>query len=136
MQRILRDNGLSFVMFGLFLLFLMGQSVAGWKDYNDDQLAHGQQLLDYAQYLSTSHFLEGVFENWESEFLQMAAYVMLTVFLFQRGSAESKNPDQPEAVDQDPEPHRHGRQVPWPVRRGGIVLKLYNHSFHEKVGTG
>ena len=45
--------------------------------------------------------MESVFENWESEFLQMALYVWLTSFLYQRGSAESKDPDKPEDVDED-----------------------------------
>jgi hypothetical protein len=67
-------------------------------------------------------------ENWESEFLQMFAYVLLTAFLFQKGSAESKNPDQPEAVDRDPRQSRHRKDAPWPVRRGGVVLKLYENS--------
>jgi hypothetical protein len=67
-------------------------------------------------------------ENWESEFLQMFAYVLLTAFLFQKGSAESKNPDQPEAVDRDPRQSREKKDAPWPVRRGGIVLKFYENS--------
>jgi hypothetical protein len=67
-------------------------------------------------------------ENWESEFLQMFAYVLLTAFLYQKGSAESKNPDQPEAVDRDPRQSRNKKDAPWPVRRGGIVLKLYENS--------
>jgi hypothetical protein len=45
-----------------------------------------------------------VFENWESEFLQMAAYVILTAFLFQRGSAESRDPDETEDAPSTPPP--------------------------------
>ena len=67
-------------------------------------------------------------ENWESEFLQMGAYVLFTVFLFQRGSSESKSPDEEEAVDRDPRLESDKRQAPWPVRRGGWVLRLYEHS--------
>jgi hypothetical protein len=74
-----------------------------------------------------------VFENWESEFLQMGLYVFLTVFLVQRGSAESKKPedeleDGPEEIDEDPAEHRNDPGAPWPVRRGGFVLKLYQNS--------
>jgi hypothetical protein len=58
----------------------------------------------------------------------MFAYVLLTAFLFQKGSAESKNPDQPEAVDRDPRQSREKKDAPWPVRRGGIVLKIYENS--------
>jgi hypothetical protein len=128
MRRLLRDNGLSLAMFGLFLLFLGGQSVAGWKEYNSDQEEHGKTSAGYAEYLTTGHFYEAVFENWESEFLQMGAYVALTAFLFQRGSAESKDPDKKEHVDEDPERHRLDPNAPWPVRRGGLWLKLYSNS--------
>jgi hypothetical protein len=69
-----------------------------------------------------------VFENWESEFLQMAAYVLATVFCFQRGSAESKDPDSRDEVDEDPRQHQHEPQAPGPVRKGGLALTLYAHS--------
>jgi hypothetical protein len=75
-----------------------------------------------------------VFENWESEFLQMAAYVVLTVFLFQRGSAESKDPDTPAEVDEDPRHHQHNPNAPGPVRRGGMAVKLYAHSLSIALG--
>jgi len=77
-------------MLALFLFSLLGQSITGYHEYNQDQLEHGQPTVGYAEYHSTGHFVEAVFENWESEFLQMAAYVLLTVYLFQKGSPESK----------------------------------------------
>jgi hypothetical protein len=128
MRKKLRDNSLSLAMFGLFVLFLVGHSVAGYYDYNDDQHAHQQSLLSYTAYLTSGHFWATVFENWESEFLQMAAYVLFTVFLFQRGSAESKDPDAVDEVDEDPRHHQHHPQAPGPVRRGGLALTLYAHS--------
>lgn len=128
MKRLLRDNGLSLMMFGLFVLFLVGQSVAGWKEHNDDRAEHGQPTDGFVSYLGTGHFLEATFENWESEFLQMAGYVYLTTFLFQRGSSESKDPDKVEEVDEDPRRHRDNPDAPWPVRRGGLWLALYSHS--------
>jgi hypothetical protein len=67
-------------------------------------------------------------ENWESEFLQMFVFIMLTVFLYQKGSAESKDPDKEETVDRDPRTSRDKQDAPWPVRRGGLVLKLYENS--------
>jgi hypothetical protein len=135
MRQTLRDNGLSLTMFGLFLVFLIVQSMAGYYDYNDDQQAHHQPAISYVQYLGSHHLWTAVFENWESEFLQMAAYVVLTVFLFQRGSAESKNPDQKDDVDEDPRDHQHDPQVPSPVRTGGVTLKLYQHSLSLALGT-
>jgi len=129
MRRILRENGLSIVMFGLFLFSVMGQSIMGFHEYNEDQKEHGQASIGYVEYLGNGHFVEAIFENWESEFLQMAAYVLLTAFLYQKGSPESKKLDEKEAVDKDPsKPGRKKRDAPWPVRRGGFILKVYENS--------
>jgi hypothetical protein len=128
MMAILRDNGLSITLAALFAVFLVGQSLVGHRVYNQDEQAHGNPPVSYRDYIRSSHFAEATFENWESEFLQMAAYVFLTVFLYQRGSAESKDPDKRDAVDRSPRPGGHRRQVPWPVRRGGLVLRVYEHS--------
>ena len=94
----MRNNGLSITLAVLFLVFMAGQTLTGWYAFNDEQREHAQSEAGLGEYLASGHFLEATAENWESEFLQMAAYVFLTVFLFQRGSAESKNPDKPEAV--------------------------------------
>ena len=84
MRRFLRDNGLSITMFGLFFVFVAAQSVVGLSDYNSTQREHGRPPVGYVQYLQSGDFVEAVFENWESEFLQMGSYVVLTAFLFQR----------------------------------------------------
>jgi hypothetical protein len=123
-----KNNNLSIVIFILFLLCLAGHSVAGWKVYNDEQRQHGQPAATYGAFLRTSEFGETVFENWESEFLQMAAYVILTVFLYQRGSSESKKHDGTDEVEEDPEAHRNDAGAPAPVRRGGWRLTLYKNS--------
>ncbi len=128
MSRFFRNNGLSIVMLALFLLSLMGQSITGFHQYNEEQQEHGQPTVTYAEYHTTGHFVEAVFENWESEFLQMAAYVLLTAYLFQKGSAESKDPDEPAPQDQDPAAAKNKGDAPWPVRRGGLALKLYQNS--------
>ena len=128
MRRKLRENGLSIVLFGLFFFSLVGQSVTGYHEYNDDQQEHGQPQITYTDYLVTGHFVEATFENWESEFLQMAAYVVFTIFLYQKGSSESKEPDTIERVDVIPGKSRKSKDAPWPVRRGGWVLKIYENS--------
>lgn len=128
MRQKVRDNGLSLVTFGLFVLFLLGHSMAGYYAYNADQPEHQQPPIRYAAYLVSSHFWATVFENWESEFLQMGAYVILTVFLFQRGSAESKDPDAADEVDEDPRTHQHDPDAPGPVHKGGLALTIYQHS--------
>jgi membrane protein implicated in regulation of membrane protease activity len=128
MSRFLRDNGLGIVMVVLFALTLVGQVLTGHREYNDDQTEHARPEIGLGEYLTTGHFIEATFENWESEFLQMAAYVILTVFLYQRGSSESKDPDKEEEVDRDPRQSRDKEGAPGPVRSGGLKLKLYENS--------
>jgi len=124
----MRNHGLSIVLAAFFLFFFALQSVFGMKEYNADRRQHGAPEVGYASYLTTGHFMEAVGENWESEFLQMAAYVFLTVYLYQKGSAESKKPDGPSPEDEDPRKHAKDPKAPWPVRRGGAILRLYEHS--------
>ncbi len=133
MRRKLYEHSLSIAMFGLFFLCLAGQIVAGYHEYNLDQQEHGQPAVGYGAYLGSGHFIEAVFENWESEFLQMGMYVLLTVSLRQKGSAESKQLDGEEPVDADPREAQHDPKAPWPVRRGGWVLKLYEHSLSSAL---
>ena len=128
MKIFFRNNGLSVVLFSLFLIFLAGQSYTGWHEHNDDNEEHGQPQIGFGAYLRSSHFVEATMENWESEFLQMAAYVVFTAFLFQKGSSESKKPGEKAAVDADPRESRNKPGVPWPVQRGGWVLKVYENS--------
>jgi hypothetical protein len=118
---------LSVVLFGLFFLTIAGQSVAGLREYNQDRREHKTSAVSYGSYLGSGHFVEGVFENWESEFLQMSSYVLLTIWLRQRGSAESKKISGEEDVDKDPR-NSARQKAPWPVKKGGWVLRLYENS--------
>ena len=129
----LRENSLSLVAGLLFVLSFAGQAITGYTVYNDDQKDHRQAEIGFAEYLTTGAFYEATFENWESEFLQMAAFIFLTAFLVQKGSAESRKPDGTATgdggeSDDDPREHAHKPGVPWPVRRGGAVLKVYENS--------
>lgn len=123
-----RDNGLSLAMLGLFLVFVLGQTFTGWRDHNNAQRWHHEAPDPLGKYLLSGDYFEALFENWESEFLQMGAYIVLTSWLFQRGSSESKDPDRPNAVDEDPADKRDAPGVPGPVRAGGWRLKIYRHS--------
>jgi hypothetical protein len=125
MRRFLRENDLTLVMFGLFLVCLIGQGVAGFRVYNQDQEEDGGATVTGGAYLRTGHFVEAVFENWESEFLQMGTLVLLTVFLHQKGSGASRDLNEPNEVDAVSRGHE---DVPWPVRRGGLALRLYENS--------
>jgi hypothetical protein len=128
MRNWLRDHGLVLANILLFAVFFGGMAATGFSVYNDNQLEHGQAAVSLARYLTSGDFIEATFENWESEFLQMASYIVLTVFLFQRGSSESKSPDEPAPEDQDPRQTPVRTDTPWPVARGGVVLKLYENS--------
>lgn len=128
MRRFFRENGLSIVLLSLFVAFWAGQSVVGHLEHNNEQREHRQPELSYASYLRSAHFWEATAENWESEFFQMFGYVILTAMLYQKGSSESKKLDQQEPVDREPGSGRKRRDAPWPVRRGGWILKLYENS--------
>ncbi len=127
LRKIFRENGLSIVMFVLFLVFWVGQSLTGWHSHNEEQREHGQPTVKYGAYLRSGEFIEATFENWESEFLQMGAFVLLAAFLKQKGSSESKKVSGENEVDKDPRKERCP-DSPGPVHRGGLALKLYSHS--------
>lgn len=127
-MRWLRDHGLTLTMGTIFLVLWAAQAGTGYRTYNNDQLVHGEEQATFSSYLRSGHFIEATFENWESEFLQMGFYVALTAFLFQRGSAESKDPDKQEPVDEEPATKMLNPEAPWPVRHGGVALRLYKHS--------
>ena len=128
LREAIRDRGLTLALLALFALTLVAQVLAGWLDYNAGALDHGDPQIGVAAYLTTGHFLEALFENWESEFLQMAAFVMLTTVLYHRGSAESRRPHVVEPFDADPRRFADQPDAPWPVKRGGVVLWLYERS--------
>lgn len=135
MKRILRNHGLSLVLAGLFLTFWSGQAVSGWKVHTEEAAIHGTSPVNFAGYLATGHFWQATGENWESEFLQMAAYVMLTCFLFQKGSAESKDPDKPDQGKLSPlERVRYSWFYRNSLSIAFIVLFLASFSLHAAGG--
>ena len=123
-----RNNSLSIVLLLLFSLCVVGHAVAGWKAHNDNRQEHRQPPLSLVEFVQSNEFAETIFENWESEFLQMGFYVVLTVFLYQRGSSESKKHDGTDEVDEDPQAHRDDSDAPGPVRAGGWRLAVYKSS--------
>ncbi|WP_380871751.1 membrane protein [Sphingomonas sp. DBB INV C78] len=127
-MRWLRDNGLTIVLLLLFGGSIAGQWVAGWHVANEDALRHGMPLMSLSAYAISPEFLSSVFENWESEFLQMSAYVVLTAILIQRGSAESRDPDESEPRDARLELQAHKPGAPSILRWGPIWRALYARS--------
>jgi hypothetical protein len=124
MKQFLKNNSLSLTFFGLFFVSIIAQVLFGHAEYNKELQDLGAGTVSITEYLTSGHFVESTFENWESEFLQMALFVWFTIFLREKGSSESKEDDDP--VDREPDPNREG--APWPVRKGGFVLFLYKNS--------
>jgi hypothetical protein len=118
-------NSLSLFFLFIFLITFLGQVFTGWKEHNQELLEENAQSLELSDYLQSGHFISATFENFESEFLQMALYVLLTISLRQIGSAESKSLDEKEDVDREP---ISSPDAPWPVRKGGWILTIYRNS--------
>jgi hypothetical protein len=118
-------NSLTIVFLLLFLFTLLAQAFAGWKEHNEELTDEHAPEISFPVYLQSGHFVSATFENFESEFLQMALYVLLTVGLRQIGSAESKSIEGKEEVDREPVA---AEDAPWPVKKGGWILKLYSNS--------
>jgi hypothetical protein len=127
-MKFLKDNGLTIVLVVLSITTIGGMLLTGWSVYNHELAEHESAQIGLGAYAVSGHFLSSLFENWESEFLQMSAYVMLTAFLFQRGSAESKDPDSPSEVDEEAAAKADNPDAPWPVRVGGWAQSVYSYS--------
>jgi hypothetical protein len=127
-MRFLKNNGLSIVLIALFIGCLIGFVFTGYEENNEEKQQKGEPTVSLGEYLSSGDFAEPLIVNWESEFLQQFAYVVLTIFLFQKGTAESKKFEEADPVDENPEQHQRDPNAPRPVRRGGLVLALYKNS--------
>src|SRR5690349_1961883 len=106
MRNFIKNNSLSIVFFILFIVCIWGQIATGWKEHNQDLIEDGLDPISMSGYLSSGHFLQATFENWESEFLQMGLFVILTISLRQKGSSESKKFGRNEEVDREPSASR------------------------------
>ncbi len=132
----LRDNSLSLAFGGLFVVTLVGQAVSGAADFNAQQVANGLEPVSLGDYVTSSSFGVDVMENWQSEYLQFFLYIFATVWLIQRGSAESKKPGE-EGVESDEEQQigRHAtKDSPEWVRVGGWRTTLFSRSHGLLMG--
>ena len=93
MRRLVRDYNLGVVLFVLFFVSWVGQTLVGWQEFVAEQNEHQQtaQVFGEDDYVWT--WARATLENWPSEFLQLLTMVVLTAFLSFRGSAESKDSD-------------------------------------------
>lgn len=94
MARFVKEHGLSLVLAGLFIGSWLLQSVSGWVEFVSDQQAHGEaaQLWGSSGYFWS--WMQATFENWQSEFLQLFAMVVMTAFLIHKSSSESRDGDE------------------------------------------
>lgn len=130
----LRNNGLTLILLLLFAGSMAGQCWTGWRVSVEDAARHGQAILSLPAYAVSPLFLSSLFENWESEFLQMSAYVILTASFIQRGSAESKDPDAPPR-DADLADQAQKADAPAILRWGPVWRAFYARSLGIALGA-
>ena len=136
MRRWAFENGLSLFFGVLFLVTLAGQSVAGWKDYNEELVAHGDPTIGYGRFLYSSEFGAAMLENWQSEYLQFFLFIFATIWLVQKGSNESKKLDEVGLEsDQQQRVGRHAQpSSPLFARTKGFLFHLYANSLLMAMG--
>jgi hypothetical protein len=129
-RRFLKHNGLSLAFLGLFLAALVFQAIAGLAEFNDEQDMHGDPHISLWRYLTSSAFGAAVMENWQSEYLQFTLFALLTVWLLQRGSPESKELGREgRESDEDQMVGEHAREdSPRWARVGGLRTRVYENS--------
>jgi len=128
--RRLREHGLAVAFTALLVGALVGEAFAGRADYNDQAADAGLPVLGMLQYLTSAHFAADVAENWQSEYLQFTVFILLTVWLVQRGSPESKPLDKAGAESDEEQkvgPHATRDSPAW-ARLGGWRTRVYSHS--------
>ena len=136
-MRTLRDHSLSLFFLTLFLAALCGQAIAGHADYNNDEIAHGGETLSFGRYIVSSSFGQAVMENWQSEYLQFTLFILVTVWLVQKGSPESKQLDKAgreSDKDQRIGEHAESYSPAW-ARVRGVRLWLLSNSLVLVMGT-
>jgi hypothetical protein len=135
-RRHLRESSLSLFFGTIFLAALVGQAFTGWAQFNDEQLGQGLGQVTFWAYVTSASFVADVAENWQSEYLQFLLYILATVWLVQRGSPESKEPD--EAGTESDEEQKVGAHAddesPRWARTGGIRTALFSSSLSIVMG--
>ncbi|MEV4263940.1 DUF6766 family protein [Kribbella sp. NPDC049584] len=132
-----RTNSLSLVFGGLFLAALVGQAFAGLAEYNNQQITDGLATVTFGRYVTSADFAVDVTENWQSEYLQFLLYIVLTVWLVQRGSPESKPLDKAgrESDEEQKVGAYAGPDSPRWARVGGWRTKLFSSSLGLVMGA-
>ena len=132
----LRAHALSIFFAAIFLLALAGQSVAGLAEYNEEQSSHGLPEVGYGAFVTSSAFVVDVAENWQSEFLQFFLFILVTIWLVQKGSSESKKQgDEGVGTDEEQLVGAHAKpDSPRWAKATGWRLALYSNSLLIVMG--
>jgi hypothetical protein len=136
-RKFVRENSLSLAFGLLFLGTLLGQSFAGWQQFNDSQLAAHLDPLTWTGYVTSSTFAVDVAENWQSEFLQFWLYLTATVWLVQKGSPESKELGKA-GLESDKDQrvgYAASKDSPTWAKTGGWRTRVYSSSLATVMGT-
>ncbi|AKU17423.1 DUF6766 family protein [Luteipulveratus mongoliensis] len=135
-RRFIRSSSLSLAFLALFALALVGQALVGHAAYNQDQVMQGSAKVTFGHYVTSADFAVDVAENWQSEYLQFFLLIVLTVWLVQRGSPESKSPGS-EGRETDEQQlvgdHARSDSPPW-ARASGLRGALYARSLGWTMG--
>jgi hypothetical protein len=132
----LQQQGLSLAFMALLLAALVGQAFTGQADYNDQARSSGLSQMDLLQYVTSSNFAVDLAENWQSEYLQFLLFILLTVWLVQKGSPESKPLDKVgRETDEEQKVGAHARaDSPAWARARGWRQSLYSRSLGLTMG--
>ncbi len=137
MRVLVRDCGLSIAFFVIFVLALVGQSLTGLAETNEELAQHAMAPMPYLDYITSSDFVVDVAENWQSEFLQFFLFIFATVWLVQRGSPESKKPGS-QGLGSDEEQLVGAHALPsspaW-AKADGVRRWIYSNSLLLVMGT-
>jgi hypothetical protein len=133
----LKHNSLSLVFLALFLGALVFQAIAGHAVFNEEQARHGDPAISIWRYVVSSEFGSAVMENWQSEYLQFTLFILLTVWLLQRGSPESKELHRAgRGSDEDQLVGEHAREdSPGWAKVNGFRRRVYENSLLIVMGS-
>ena len=135
-RKALRENSLSAFFGVILLLTIVGQAFTGLAEYNSTVSVDDLPRMTIGEYVTSSQFAVDVAENWQSEYLQFLLYIVLTVWLVQRGSTESK-PVGDEGGEDDRKqklgPHTSRHSPRW-ARAGGWRTAIYSNSLGIVMG--
>ena len=137
MRTRIRENSLTLAFTLLLLVALVGQALTGQASYNESALDAGLPGLGLGEYVTSSQFAVDVAENWQSEYLQFLLYILLTVWLVQKGSPESKPLDKAgRESDKDQKVGRYAdARSPRLAKVGGWVTAVYSRSLGLTMGA-